>query len=917
METPKTTPHRISVEDTLALLASSENGLSSKDALDRQQTFGKNVIPTSKKTPLLVKYLAQFKDLMILLLLSSALLALFMGDAKTAVVLFVLILFNTLIGFFQEYSAERTMEALQHLVAEKAQALRDGKITEIDTTELVPGDIIVIDEGQSVPADVRLIKVTAFATNDFALTGESQPTKKFTHALAKDVAPALRHNQAFMGTTVAMGEAIGVVIATGKDTELGRIAELSDQTTEDLSPLQREINHIATILTYAVTFLCTILLAVAIYKNLPIKDAVLFAIGFASSLIPQGLPAEINTSLAQAARKLAKAKALVKRLSAVETLGATHVICTDKTGTLTKNQMTVEGFIVGFEEFEVQGIGYAPEGKLIPKDGVDHERIERSILEEFIVCGEFASNARIVEPDETHPEWYCIGDPTEGALVALANKAGVDVKSYKQNHLELREIPFDSARKRMTSIREFSNDEAICYVKGAPESVLERSTMILDGNIVRPITEEDKAWYLKEYTKRAGQALRNLAYAKRTISHHEIHGTMDEVESGLTFLGIVSMRDPLREAVPGAMTAALKAHIAVNIITGDFALTAEAIARKAQLLDDDKTPVVIVGEELSKHDDKELLQLITKGGVIFSRVSPEDKLRIVGLVRESGLVVAVTGDGINDAPALKRADIGVAMGITGTDVAKQSADIVLLDDSFATLVKAIQQGRIIFANIKKATLSCFTSNLMELFVNIFSLVGLSIFAIPLGLNVMQLLSIDLFAELLPIAALGWDKGEGELMKAKPRNPKDHILNLRNIIDLVWCGIIVGTLAYANYLLYFSRHGVSLDSIDTSSTIYFAATTMTYLTMVLSQLFNIIQRRSAKGLFSKYQLHNKVFWIAILASISGVLALVYSPFLSHFFGNAALNFEDWLYILGATGIFLVIREIQLRLIPRQA
>jgi P-type Ca2+ transporter type 2C len=907
MPTQKQTPtYRLSFETVLKQFETSKSGLSTQKAAHLLEKNGPNALADIKSEPLWRRYLRQFQDWMILLLLASGGVSAYLGDLRTALVLFALVLFNTLIGFLQEYRAEKTMQALEKLVQAMAEVYRDGKLTEIESHNLVVGDIVRLSEGQSVPVDVRLIEIQAFSTNDFALTGESNPTRKFTHTIGGDVPVGNRHNLAYMGTTVATGEALGVVVATGMDTELGRIASLSAEAPRDVSPLQRELRHIATYVTYGVVLLSLALLMVAIQSDLPFKEALLFAVGFASSLIPQGLPAEVNTSLAQAAGKLSRARALVKKLSAVETLGATHVICTDKTGTLTKNEMTVEGIIVAGETYDITGTGYEPKGT-VEQHGKKLSAADQKTIQEFVKIGLFASNAKVLEPDNFSAKWYCLGDPTEGALVTLARKAGLDTEHELAMATELRELTFDSNRKRMTSVRQ-SKGTIDAYVKGAPESVLERSTHIYENGKVRKITEADRQAFLQEHTRRAQLALRNLAFATRRLDADTAkHGSIDEIETELTLVGLVSMIDPIRETVPAAMRAARQAHIKVNIVTGDFALTAQAIARQAQLVDKDETPVIITGQELQAMSDADVLAQTLKGGTIFSRVSPEDKMRIVGLVKESGHVVAVTGDGINDAPALKRADIGVAMGITGTDVAKQSSELILLDDSFSTLVRAIREGRTIFANIKKGVLSCFTSNTAELVVNLISLILTSLAGIPLALNVLQLLAIDLLAELFPIAALGWDKEEGETMKQKPRDPRAHILNKHSIIDLLWCGLVIGSLAIINYLLFFDRHGIAPQ--DAATALVYSATTMTYVTIVACQLVNIIQRRSVHGFFTRYQFSNRYFWLAVLLSISIVLTITYVPIVSEFFKSGPIGVVDWLFVLGASVIFLVIRESQ--------
>jgi Ca2+-transporting ATPase len=890
-----------------------KHGLEPAEATKRLSQYGPNKLQELNRETAFHKYIRQFKDLMIVLLLVSVVISLLLGDSHTAIVLLALVLFNTIIGFSQEYKAEKLMESLERLVVAEAKVRRNGSVITVAANELVPGDIVYIEEGDSVPADLRLVVESELSTNDFALTGESNPSRKFTHPISGNVELANRHNLVFMGTTVATGHGFGIVMATGMQTELGRIASLSADTTADVSPLQRELNNIAGRVTQGTVFLCLFLLPASIYLGLGIKNAFLYAIAVASSLIPQGLPAEINTALARSASKLAKARALVKKLSAVETLGATKVICTDKTGTLTKNQMTVKRLLIGNAVFGVNGAGYEPNGVITNRHGKVLSKTELEDFSLFFSAGAFASNATVNQPDEEHAVWYVVGDPTEGALLTLAQKAGLDPKVLDDQSPELKEFAFDSARKRMSSVRAFGpKGEHYIFVKGAPESILHRCDKLWLSQRDRKMTQADRDMIDRLNHAWAKQASRNLGYAYKVLPKgaNLKKLTMEEAESGLTWLGMVGMVDPLREEVPAAMKAAHDAHINICIVTGDFALTAEAIAKKAGLARPGQDIVVVSGEELRQLDDARVLHLATRGGVIFSRVSPEDKLRIVGLVKTNEKVVAVTGDGINDAPALKRADIGVAMGRTGTDVAKQSAEIVLLDDSFSTLVGAIQQGRIIFQNIKKATLSCFTSNSAELVVNLISFVALAAFHVPLSLTVMEILAIDMIAELFPIAALGWDQADGELMGDKPRDPHDHILNRYSITDLLWCGILIGGFAFANFMLFFSRNGVEAAHVNVANpSLYAKATTLTYLTIVLCQLLNILQRRSRRGLFTRYQLHNRALAVAMAASLFCVLNIIYNPLINTYFGAGPLSAIDWLYALGAAVLFVLIREVQ--------
>lgn len=903
--------YRLSPDETLTQLHTSRSGLTETIARERLATQGRNVLVVDKRESLIITYLRQFKDLMIVLLLASSALSGYLGDVRTALVLLALVLFNTTIGFLQEFKAEKTLEELQRLVIAKARVLRSGKSVEVDSTELVLGDIVRIEAGDSVPADVRVITEDELSTNDFALTGESNPTRKFKHALSANVPLAGRQNLVFMGTTVATGDALCVVIGTGMHTEIGRIAGLSQETNELQSPLQREMANIATRVTQGTVILCAILLPVAIQTGLAYKEAFLFAIGIASSIIPQGLPAEINTSLAGAAAKLARARALVKKLSAVETLGATNVILTDKTGTLTKNQMTVETLLIGKTEYGVTGSGYETNGVITEANGKPVIGAKLKTLHLFFETGALASNAVVNPPDDEHAEWHVIGDPTEGALITLARKAGIEPNDLLARLPEAKEYAFDSARKRMSSVRVVDGKQYL-FVKGAPESVLAQSVELWDHGHTRPLSERDRSFLLGYNEANAAKAYRNLAFAYRVLpdDYDAKNQHLEAAEQELIFLGMVSMVDPLRDEVPTAMVAARRANIRVSIVTGDFAVTARAIAVRAKLAEKPEDLVVIGGDDLPGLSDAQILEHIRRGGTIFSRVAPEDKLRIVELAEKSGLVVAVTGDGINDAPALKRANIGVAMGMTGTDVAKQSSDIVLLDDSFHTLVGAVQEGRTIFRNIQKGTLSCFTSNMAELFINLVSLAAAIMFHVPLALSVMQILAIDLIAELFPIAALGRDKPEGQLMHEKPRDLRDHILNRRAILDLLWCGVLIGGLAFMNYLFYYWRRGLAAEHVDHASVLHMGATTLTYLTIVLAQLANILQRRSEKGLFTRYQFHNRQLWGAMALSLTCVLAIIYTP-LATYFAAAPLSLVDWLYALAAVVIFIAVREMQLR------
>ncbi|MFO0920611.1 MAG: cation-transporting P-type ATPase, partial [Candidatus Saccharimonadales bacterium] len=643
--------------------------------------------------------------------------------------------------------------------------------------------------------------------------------------------------------------------------------------------------------------------------DLGAKESLLLAVAIAMSLVPQGLPAAYATVLAQTAKKMAKDKALVKKLSSVETLGATSIICTDKTGTLTQNQMTVEQLMIGKQIYLVTGNGYKNIGDIrLDNKILSNEKLDEMKL--IFECGVFASNARISPPDEKNKTWYCIGDPTEGALITLASKAGINIDEIEAANIEKKQFSFDSKRKMMSSVRPYGGKKIYVFVKGAPESILKNSSEIWDHGHVRKISDNDRKLILGHNEELAKKAMRNLAFAYKVLDKDEDIDelSMENAESDLIFLGMVSMVDPVRKEVPKAMAAARKANIKVSIVTGDYATTARAVAIKSGLVTQEDEITIITGEELTKLSDEKVLDSILNHNVLFSRVSPEDKLRIVGLVKDNDNIVAVTGDGINDAPALKRADIGVAMGITGTDVAKQSAEIVLLDDSFQTLIGAIQQGRVIFRNIKKITLLAFSANTSELVISLLSLLGAALFSTPLAITIMLILAVDLIAELFPMIALGWDKAEGNVMTEKPRNPKKHILNTDSIKDLAWVGLLTGFLTFSNFLLFFYRHGITPSSVDYGSDIHMQATSVTYVTLMICLILNMLHIRTEKGIFSKYQFHNHKLLFAVGLSLFCMANIIYNPVIAPFFRAAPIDGTDLLSALVVGIIFALVREV---------
>jgi len=898
--------YRLSVDDTLAELRTSIDGLSKAEAAERLRHLGPNQLERTKRTPAWRVFVRQFKNLLVIVLLASAGLSVYLKDGRTAFILAFIACINAAVGFFQEYKAESLLASLERLVVPHAKVLRASKIQQISSSELVPGDVIYLEAGDSVPADARVLKEDELASNDFALTGESQPTRKFKHAIEGDVTIGARHNMLYMGTTVALGNGYAVIVGTGMHTELGRIANLSASTHTDTSPLQREMNNLAVRLTQGTLILATVLTIIELQANIGVKTAVLFGVSIAAAMIPEGLVAEVSITLAQTASRMARARALVKKLSAVETLGATTIIATDKTGTLTKNEMTVTRVVIGREEYNISGTGYEMNGAVCDDKDKAISGQHLKDLHLFFETGALASNALVNPPDEEHANWYVVGDPTEGALITLARKAGLEPNHLNERFPERKEYAFDSARKRMTSVREVDG-KLYAFVKGAPESVMAHSTHLWDHGHTRKFTVADKKFFAGYNEEHAAAAERNLAFAYRELpkGFDPTKQHLEDAEQDLVFLGMVSMIDPLRDDVPRAMAAAQAAHIKVSIITGDYPATAEAIAHKAGLSQDAVS--VVMGDELPHLSDSQVLDMLLRGGAVFSRVSPEDKLRIVELTKASNHVVAVTGDGINDAPALKRADIGVAMGRTGTDVAMQAAEIVLLDDSFATLVTAIEQGRLSFQNIKNAARCALTDNAGELATVLISLAATAIWGIPAAITAVQILAIDIVAEIFPITALGWDPAATRLMRAKPRNVHDHIINRASASEFIGYGLLAAALTYANYLLFFTRHHLSALHLATSAVPYMQASILAYLTLVLCQFMNLLLVRSqGQSLLGSYLWSNKKLLAAFGISLFCILNIVYNPVVQPYFGSGSLTGWDLLTAVMAAGLYTLAR-----------
>jgi Ca2+-transporting ATPase len=894
-------PYRVSADSVVEKLQShSEAGLTEAEARRRLKTFGPNLIDEQTGRPLHRLVINQFKDLLIAILIVATILALYLGDVRGATILIAIILINAAIGFVQEFKADRLLEKLQALMQTRATVIRDGVRGEIRETQLVPGDIVVLEAGDAVPADIRLLESHEFATNDFILTGESLPQDKDADlVIDHDATLPDQDNTVFFGTSVARGSAIGIVCGTGKSTAIGDIAELSQTIKRDLSPLQLEINSLARTLgklaavIVLFVFATNILLRADAFDDTAslINASLLFAIGVAAACVPQGLPAQITVALSLGVGRLAREQAIVKRLSAVETLGSTTVICSDKTGTITSNEMTIVKCWSNGRIFEVGGDGYDPVGE-ISENGAPLTGEQLDAAKQFFQHGMLASNGRTHPPDEEHLTWYAVGDPTEAAFMPLAIKAGLDPEERLEGFPVVEELPFDSRRKRMTILRQHKG-KTIGYMKGATESVLEACNAMHRDGTPAPLDRTLRQAVMAQAEELSAQSLRVIALAYRDFPDPQNEFPVAATESDFVFAGLVAMHDPPRPGVADAVQDMHDARVRVFMLTGDDPITAAAIGQRIGVADG----TVLTGDDLRAMPDSDLRRLLTAESVIFSRVSPTDKLRIVTTLRACGEVVAVTGDGVNDALSLKRADIGVAMGRLGSDVAKEAAEIVLLDDDFTTLVQAVREGRTIFQNLRSVILSSITSNIGELSCVCLGFIGVA-FGLPLPITAVQILSVDLIGEMLPLMALTFDPPDRRLMHRPPRKLGAHIVDRDRLLELILFGTLMGAVGYGSFYMVHLGGG-SVGSAQAAA----------YLGIVLTQYANILSRRTSESVFRRYLFANRQLLLALLISLLAVLFMVTVPAAGIWFGFEPLQGTDWLWPVAGAFFVLFCFEIK--------
>jgi Ca2+-transporting ATPase len=893
-------------KEVFEALGTGEKGLSGEEAEKRRAQYGENTLTSIVKTPAWLQFLLQFKDVLVIILIVAGIISLAIGNLRDGSIMFIIVLINASIGYFQEHKAERIMDSLKKLVQSPGKVFRDGELIELPQEKLVPGDIIYLEEGDKVPADIRIIESFNVRTNDFSLTGESMPQEKHSNTIKKVSGLADRDNMAYLGTSVASGNAKGVIVATGMNTELGKIAGLAQQEEKSQTPLQVELGTLGNRITIFAIIIGIALFGVTIWQGLGLNLALIYALGIAVAIVPQALPMQITVALSNGVARLAKKNAVVKKLSSVETLGSTNVISTDKTGTLTKNEMTVKYLWFDGQQYEITGVGYEPKGGILDSKGRELTEEEIDKIEIMFDTATMASNAEIHKPDENHPGWYPIGDPTEAALITASTKLGTRSPREDEENPELQEFGFDSERKRMSSVRQFDNRVVLC-MKGALDSILSISKQTYRNGKAAAITEQDIEAIKKSSVEYSQKAMRVLAFGYRELQDSKQDYALEDVEKNIIFLGLMAMSDPPKEGAKEAIEKAHEAHIKTYIMTGDHALTAQAVGKQIHLSRTDKEVMVITGEEFSEMPDEKLIEIMKENeSLIFSRVSPEDKLRIVKILKAKGEIVAVTGDGVNDAPALKSAHIGVAMGSIGTDVAKEASELILLDDSFSTLVYAIREGRTIYNNLRKTIIASLTSNGAELSIVLLGLVGVAVFGWPIPILAIQILAIDLLAEILPLTALTFDPGSSDLMTTPPRSQKEHILNRYTMAEILFLGFLMGALGFVNFGIFIERAGVELTM---AHDIYPRATALSYATVVFCQFVNILSRRyNYESLFARNLWSNKKILWSIVISLALTMAAIYTPSINRFIGFAPLTLKDWLTILASAGVFLFAHEI---------
>src|SRR3954468_1719805 len=915
-----------SVEEVLTGFGTDPSlGLMRDEARRRLAQSGPNQLAAEPSDPPWKRFARQFGDVLVILLLIataiSAALWLYERDSALpyeAIAISAVVVLNALMGYLQEQRAESALAALRQMTAAHARVIRDGAVVTIAAADIVPGDIIVIEEGDTVSADARVIESTSLKMAEAALTGESLPVAKEIVAIAGEAALADRTNMVYAGTSATYGRGQGVVVATGMHTEMGRIAGMLAHVPAEHTPLQKELDHVGRLLggvvvVIAIAMIATIVLVENVRGISALFDVLILGVALAVAAVPEGLPPVVTAVLSIGVERMARRNAIVRHLSAIETLGSASVIASDKTGTLTRNEMTVREIVTARGRVLIGGTGYAPAGEVRPVDGGPITPGLHSELERVLAVADRANNASLHQRDG---HWIVEGDPTEGALIVAARKAGLRRDHLTERFARIGEVPFSSERKLMSTLHTDADTEGrvLLFTKGAPDVLLTRCAQELVGETPHPLSDTRRREILETNDALAGRALRTLAVAYRV----SLDGTLtperlsSDIERDLVFAGLIGMIDPPRAEARAAVARARSAGIRPIMITGDHPTTAAVIARELGLASDAR---VVTGAELDRYSGDTLERIVAEVSV-YARVNPEHKLRIVEALQRRGSVVAMTGDGVNDAPALKMADIGVAMGITGTDVAKRAADMVLADDNFATIVAAVEEGRSIFSNIRKFLRYLLSSNIGEVLTMFFGVlcstaIGLDAQggAVVLPLLATQLLWINLVTDGAPALALGLDPPDPLLMQCRPRPASERVITAR-----MWTGIVLVGVVMAVGTLYVLDGSLPGGLVEGTGTLRYAQT-KTFTVLILFQLFNVFNARSdresaLRGLFS-----NPWLWGAVIVSVVLQGAVLYTPFLQQAFSTVPLSASDWLQCTIVASSVLWLREAEKLLFRR--
>lgn len=879
----------LDTKETLDLLKTTTNGLSQTDAAEFSKIYGKNELIEESKEHWIKSLIAQFNNILIYTLVLSAVISIFLGKVVEPIAILTIVVLAGITGFIQEFQAGKAIDSLKKMASPFAKVFRDGLEQHIPSSELVPGDVIILAAGDKIPADCRVIEAQNLKIDEAALTGESLSVTKHDRKIDDPNTPlGDRKNMLYMGTAAVYGRGKAVVAAIGMNTEFGKIAGLLSSTDDKKTPLQVNLDKLGKQLGIFSIILATLVSIFDYLRGSSIYEVFLWGVSLAVAIIPEALPAVVTITLALGVKRMVKRRALIRKLPAVETLGATNIICSDKTGTLTQDEMTITRIFTSKKVYDVTGVGYKPEGNFIHNNQQINPKDELG-LKHLLISGSLCNDTALNLNDG---EWQLIGDPTEGSLVVAAEKAGFNTSTLRSEHTRIFEIPFSSETKRMTTVHNFYNN-VISISKGAPEVILDScSTMYVDGGVVE-LNDLERKKILGTATDFGSDALRVLALAYKTLDSKVY--TPENIEQGLVFIGFIGMIDPPREEVKDAIKTCERAGIKPIMITGDHKVTAVAVAKELGIM---KSGIALSGTELEKMSDEEFLNIVDKTEV-YARISPAHKMKIVDTLMKRGNIVAMTGDGVNDAPSLKRADIGVAMGITGTDVSKEASDMILTDDNFASIVSAVEEGRSIFENIRKYLVFLLGGNMGT----VFGLVAALLIGFPVPLLAVHILFINFIMDGILAITLGVEPPEKGIMDRHPRPANEGILNKASVWTI---GIMGLWIAFVTMMMFIYYGGAYPDPSATKSAPF--PMTIFYATLIMARIFNGLSSRSISDSFFTYGLKGNMSLIyGIIATLILTILTINLDFMNPIFNTTQLSLNDWLIITLAASSVLVFSE----------